>query len=301
MVKSTKLSDSREFVNCLFYGDGGTGKTTNLAHLANLGRVLYIDAEAGLKRAPLIDMGVAVGNIERLDFDEEGLNFKALEDVFWSIKRDLDTEPDSWVGVCVDSGTEVYHALLESLVLRRVDKAQRLKAQGRSIADLMADRFFVDRDDYGIMSEQVRFLIRRFRDLPCHFGTAFLERRDQDPQDATVRVGPSVTPGLQSDVVGWHDIVGRCTYDQSADIYLGTFKPEGVRQGKDRYGVLPRRLVDPTFDRLVQYVSGELSAEADPRQVALEAAQSQDGKEGKSGSALEKARAKKASDRAGGK
>lgn len=290
MVKSTKLSDTREHVNALLYGDGGTGKTTALAHMANLGRMLYIDAEAGLKKAPLIEMGVAVENIERLDFDDEGLTFKALEDVFWSVKRDLADDPGSWAGVAVDSGTEVYHALLESLVLRRVDKAERLRASGKTVADLMADRFFIDRDDYGIMSEQVRFLIRRFRDLPCHFGMAFLERRDQDPHDATVRVGPAVTPGLQSDVIGWHDIVGRCTYDQGRDVYLGTFKPEGVRQGKDRYGALPRRMVDPTFDRLVAYVTGEIDAETDPRMMGQQEQPEPKG----DGSALSKARAKKA-------
>jgi hypothetical protein len=201
----------------------------------------------------------------------------------------------------MDSGTEVYHALLESLVLRRVDKAERLRAGGKTVADVMADRFFIDRDDYGVMSEQVRFLIRRFRDLPCHFGMAFLERRDVDSSDGTVRVGPSVTPGLQSDVVGWHDIVGRCTYNQYADVYIGTFKPEGVRQGKDRYGVLPRRMVDPTFDRLVGYVEGEITADSDPRMAALEVIDGEEGKPKSEGSALEQARAKRAGARSGGK
>ena len=47
------LDDHPEPVNALYYGREGTGKTTAAAHLANRGRVLYINAEAGLKRQPL--------------------------------------------------------------------------------------------------------------------------------------------------------------------------------------------------------------------------------------------------------
>jgi hypothetical protein len=306
MVDVAELADQRDFVNGLLYGDGGTGKTTALAHAANLGKVLYIDAEAGLKRRPLTELGVDVSNVKRLRTEETGLTFTLLEDTFWQIKAELDDDPEAWVGVFMDSGTEVYHALIDSLVVKRVDKYTKLKEQGKVIADSMADRFFVDRDDYGVMSEQVRFLMRRFRDLSCHFGASFLERRDQDKETAVVRVGPSVTPGLQSDLVGWFDIVGRTTYDPVHDLYIGTFRPEGVRQGKDRYGVLPRRMVDPTFDRIVEYVEGKLTEATDPKQRVLQNGEEELAQEtagtakGNVGlSALQKARAQRASATAG--
>lgn len=297
MVQSTKLADQRDFANALFYGNGGTGKTTALAHMANLGRVLFIDAESGIKRLPLVELGVAVENIERLDFGPDGLTYDHLEDVFWSLKRDLDDDPDSWVGVALDSWTEVYHALLERLVARRSEKYRKLQSQGRTVSEMMADPFFIDRDEYGIMSEQVRRLIRKFRDLPCHFGTSFLERRDQY-EDGSVHIGPSITPALQSDVIGWHDIVGRTTYDQGADRFTASFRPEGVREGKDRYGVLPRRMVDATFDRIVAYISGELSEQTDPRQQAYNRAE-EEAPQGQEPSALDKARAKAAASKRG--
>jgi hypothetical protein len=266
MVQTVTVQDQREHLNTLYYGDGGTGKTTDLAFLANLGRTLYIDAESGIKRSPLERLGVNVSNLELLKVDE-GLNFDVLEEAFWSIKRDLDNDPESWAGVVWDSGTEIYHALIDALVGRRVDKAERLQKQGRNVAEVMTNRFFVDRDDYGVMSEQVRFLLRRFRDLPCHFGIAFLERRDQDSSDGKVRIGPAITPGLQSDVIGWHDIVCRTSYDGRH--YLGATRPEGVRQGKDRYGLLPESMVDPTIERMAGYIAGTISEDKDPLQIEL--------------------------------
>ena len=271
VLSPVRLSDEREFANVLYYGDGGTGKTTDLASLARLGRVLYVDAEAGLKSKPLKRLGIPIDNIERLPLNTDA--FEVMEQAFLSMKDDLDTDPNSWVGMVIDSMTEAYHALLDGLVSSRVTKAERLIRTGRNVSEIMANRFFVDRDDYGTMSEQVRFLLRRFRDLPCHFGTAFLERRDQDERTREVKIGPSITPGLQADVIGWHDVVCRTSFDQDLGdegLYVGVFRPEGVRQGKDRFGVLPRRLIDPTFDRIVAYINEELTEADDERQRALE-------------------------------
>ena len=52
-------------------------------------------------------------------------------------------------------------------------------------------------------------------------------------------------------------------------LFLGTFHPEGVNQGKDRYGVMPPVLVDPTMDRVIAYMRGELTSDEDPRQRVL--------------------------------
>lgn len=299
MVQTVSVLDQREFINALFYGDGGTGKTTALASLANLGRVLYVDAESGIKRKPLENLGVNVSNIELLTYKEGQLNFRELEDAFWSVKSDLEADPDSWVAMVWDSGTEIYHALLDNIVGQRVSKAEGIARKGGKVAEVMADRFFIDRDNYGVMSEQIRFLLRRFRDLPCHFGIAFLERRDQNEKTGEVRIGPAITPGLQSDVIGWHDVVCRTTYDSVADVYYGTFRPEGVRQGKDRYGLVPRSMVNPSMTRIVGYIEGSLSEDTDPLQhLVLEPENAEGGDESaedngktKQGSALERAKA----------
>lgn len=270
MVSTVKVADQREFVNILYYGDGGTGKTTDLATMANLGRVLYVDAESGIKKYPLDQMGVNVANLELLQFKDTP-TFVELEEAFWQVKAELDADPDGWAGMVWDSGTEIYHALLDSLVGKRIEKADKAKRAGGNISDSLQNRFFIDRDEYGIMSQQVRHLLRRFRDLPCHFGISFLERRDIDESTGRVRIGPSVTPGLQSDVIGWHDIVCHTTVEGTPrePRYVGVCRPDGVKQGKDRYGILPPEMADPTFHRVVQYITGEITGDSDGVQEQL--------------------------------
>jgi hypothetical protein len=270
MVSTIKVADQREFANVLYYGDGGTGKTTDLATMANLGRVLYVDAESGIKRYPLEQMGVKVENLELLQFDDNP-TFQELDDAFWQLKAELDADADSWVGVAWDSGTEIYHALLDSLVGKRLEKAEKAQRAGGKIADSLQNRFFIDRDEYGIMSQQVRHLLRRYRDLPCHFGISFLERRDVDESTGRVRVGPSVTPGLQSDVIGWHDIVCHTQVEGTTKDprYVGVCRPDGVKQGKDRYGILPPEMADPTFERIVNYITGKITGDDDEVQNGL--------------------------------
>lgn len=283
MVQTHKVADQREFANVLYYGDGGTGKTSALASMANLGRVMYIDAESGIKLRPLKLLGINVDNIELPDL-EGPLNHDALDDIFWSMKSDLDADPDSWFGCVLDSGSEIARAFLDDIVGKRVTKAEKL---GSKASEMMKDPFFIDLDNWGYMSQQFRDLIRRFRDLDCHFGISFLERRDKE-KDGSVRVGPAINPGLQTDVVGWHDVV--CRTSTEGGIFLGATQPEGIRIGKDRYGALPHAMVNPSFARMLGYIHDELQEETDPLQnVTPTPAASDDEEEGPNATTTDKA------------
>jgi len=267
-VRTTKVEDQRDYVKVLFYGMSKVGKTTALASLANLGRVLYIDAEAGLKRLPLEQLEIDTKNIEVLDFSER---YKAIDEAFWELKQDLEEDAESWAGVVWDSGTEIYQAFLDQIVETRVQRARTAVPQrNRSvIPSNMQDPFFIDRDDYGEAIKKVRTLMRHYRDLPCHFGTAFLERRDQDDKTRMVTIGPSIAPSLQGEMVGWHDVVGHSFYDASKDLYLAAFRQEGVAVGGDRFHVLPPLMVNPSFERIIDYVQGTLTIENDEEQKQL--------------------------------
>lgn len=269
------LDDQREVTNILYYGEAGTGKTTNLATMANLGRVLFINAEAGLKRRPLVDLGVEVGNIDIFPNPGAGerVSFDALENLFWSMKAQLDDDPNAYIGTMWDSVSEIYRLLLDDLRERGYEKAK--------LAGKQRDRFFTDRDEYGIMSEQVRLLIRRFRDLPIHFGVSALERRQQDEDDGTVTIEPSVNPALQGDLRGWMDMVCRTYVEETAGEveFWGLFRPIGKYRGKDRLGATPKRLIDPTFERVVGYVSGDLDIKTDPAMAEARARRKEGKKE----------------------
>jgi hypothetical protein len=131
------------------------------------------------------------------------------------------------------------------------------------------ERFFIAREDYGVMTEQVRALVRKYRDLPCHFGVSALARREQD-DDASVTYQPAITPALQNDLIGWVDVV--CWTSVAAvggvEEFRGLFAPHGKYRGKDRLGAVPKWLVDPTFERVLGYVERKLESKSDAVMVA---------------------------------
>lgn len=279
------LEDTDDKLNVTLFGREGSGKTTDVAAMANLGPILFINAEGGLKRAPLRRLGIKTESIRVWPDREKGqtLNFEDMERWAFQIAADLEDDPQSWAGVVIDSGTEVTAALLEQVT----EKEMRRAAKRGSPRE---DRWQTDRGDWGKMSSQVRTLIRRFRDLPCHFAVTALERRDVDEDTGKVAYGPAVNPGLQSDLLGSPDLVLYC----KADVPIGwtpeelaavagdddldpiefraLTRPKGKFRAKDRFGVFPQVLVNPRFDKLVAYVNGELTQEDDPDQRGVLAA-----------------------------
>lgn len=265
-LRTAKLSVAKEFTNILYFGNEGTGKTTDLASMAYGGRVLYINAEAGIKRRPMVAAGIPVDNIELWPDPESGeeITYDGMENVFIAVREEILDDPGSWYAVAMDSGTEIVRVLLEDIVDKRVAKAEKEAKQGKTVADVMRNKFWTDQGEWGEMSNQVRSLVRKFRDLPCHFGMACLMRRDKD-DDGKVKYGPAVNPALQGDLAGWVDVLVRTEVEEvnGGDIYQGHFRPSGKYRGKDRFGLVPRLLIDPTFDRVQAYIEERLTTATD--------------------------------------
>jgi hypothetical protein len=273
------LQDTKEPTRGLYYGDGGTGKTTAAAAMANLGKVVIINAEQGVKSKPLRNRGIDVANIEVYpdpDDPEEKLSYEGLLGFWKQVREELHEDPNAYAGFVFDSVSEIAKIFLDDLLVIAVDKANRA---GRE-----RNPFAADQDNYRERNEQVRALIRKFRDLPAHFAVTALQRRDQD-DDGTVTYQPGVSPGLQNDIIGYMDFV--CVTSvalvDNEEEYRGLFRAFNRSRGKDRLDSVPRWLVDPTFDRVVAYVEEELGVEDDPimqqaRERALRAKQ-EDGSE----------------------
>jgi hypothetical protein len=247
------LTDSQEILCVLYYGDGGTGKTTDLAHMADLGKVVIVNAERGVKRSALERSGVNVDNIEVWPPPGEKVTYEGLEAEWLRLYEALNKDPDAYVGWIWDSLTEVYNVLFDSVKLA----GEEWEARTQKKRD--------PRSDYGDTNDQVRKLIRKARDLPCHFGASALERRDQD-NDGTIVYRPSIAPGLMKDMAMWFDIiVHKSVVEVGEDEqYVGLFKPLGKYRGKDRFKVMPRQVVSPSFDRVLAYVEESLTAPDDP-------------------------------------
>lgn len=261
------LSDVGEQINILYYGDAGTGKTTNLATMANAGKIVVVNAEGGLKARPLRKQGVKVENIEIVPEPGVQVTFDILHALYWDLKATIEADPSAYVGIVWDSITEIQRVLLRNVADNRADRAER-QSKGNT------DRFQTELADYGRMTEELRELIRWYRDLPVHFGASALERRDTD-DDGAVAYRPALTPALALDLYGYVDVV---VHTDVADVageleYRGAFQPVGKYRAKDRLsaGALPRYLVTPTFERVSAYVEGKITQEDDEIQQSARA------------------------------
>lgn len=265
-VSRASLADQADVFNGLFYGDGGTGKTTDLAAMAHQGKILMINAEVGIKARALRQRGIPLENITVVPDPNSGqeISYDLLESLFWELKSDLATGNSEYVGTAWDSLTEIAKKITTQNIRRRV---RRSLSTGRG----NTDPFLTDISDFGYMTEQLRGLVRSYRDLPIHFGASALERRDTD-DDGKVIYRPALTPALSGDVYGYVDFVIHTeVYEDPAggddDIYLGLTRPVGKYKAKDRLGLLPKRLADPTWDRVFSYLVEELDDETDPVQT----------------------------------
>lgn len=260
------LEDATEFVNGVWYGPEGTGKTTAVLSMANLGRTLLVNAEGGAKVSALKKRGIDTSNIQIWPPPGTRASFDGLEQLFYQLEAELSRDPAAWFGVVFDSGTEV------TLLLREDQTAHELATDAKR-----TDRWMVDRNDWRVMSDQMRVLIRRFRDLPCHFALTALERQDDvklDTGEEFPQWGPAVNPGLQSDLMGYVDLVIRCTStelvtaDGPVSEFVGNTRKTRQYRAKDRFDATPRQLANPSFLRVLSYVREELTEADDPDQTA---------------------------------
>lgn len=261
------IDETVDFTNSCFYGREGSGKTTAAARMANVApdgsRVLFINAEGGLKKGPLRKRGVDTSKIVVWPDPKKNqrVTHKGLMELHRRVKADLMRDPNSWFGIVMDSATEVHTAILDTVQQKRVQKVLDKGAE--------VDEDFVDIADYGTMSKLFRDSLRAFRDLPCHFVVTALERRDVDKDTGKPFYGPAVTPGLQTDLLGYVDFVLMFKAQDEDGPYRALTKGGGKYRAKDRFDVLPRVLAEPMFDRILGYVDGTLDADTDPFQDDL--------------------------------
>lgn len=274
MARSIQLlGDQPEFTRVCYYGPNGSGKSTAMVDMARLGPVAIINSEQGLRKHRLMELGIPIENMQ-ISVDNSAPNlpdvtFEALSQLFWDLKEETtDPSPATPVGLVWDTATDSQITMLTAV--RRM-----MHGKGRAFAEKSGQEYATseyDMDDkwWSIITGQLDHVIRQFRDLPMHWAIGCqLERRESG--DAPTSIGPAVFPSIQSIIMGSSDYVIRLGVESWPDgrpLYLGWSRPESPYKAKDRDGVLPNPMVDPTFTRIHSYATRTLTALDDPVQQA---------------------------------
>lgn len=272
------VDDTNDSYNFCFWGPEGGGKTTALASAVQAApegsKVLLVNAEGGIKKKALQRRGIDTSNLVIYPNPTSGeqITRAGLDRVYRRVASDLTRDPNSWFAVGWDSVTEVHEKIVNQVSENRLNRSKaRIEQAGGEAKFDEYDEFFTDRDDYGTMSKMVKDLLRKFRDLPCHFVATALERRDVDEKTSKVTYGPAVTPGLQNALLGYTDVN---LYFKKADEdgpYRALVHGVASYRTKDRMGGLPRVLAEPSFERILGYTNGDLDEATDPLQASLPA------------------------------
>lgn len=247
-MKTTKLTELPEKIKLLYFGREGVGKTTLAASATNGGRTLFINVEGGLKPTALKQWGINLDNLEVWEPDKGKITIDGIKKLIQDLYDDLEEDPNSWFCVVVDSISELVNTLRENATNKRVLKLKKLRP------NMEIDEDFVDRDDYATMTNQLRQVIRHLRDLPCHVIFTSLEKNDEEG----TRI-PAVNPALVTDLLGYVDVAlnVQAGIANKKRVVRAVSAPTEEIRAKDRFGVLPEVVKDPSFENIAKTIFGD--------------------------------------------
>lgn len=254
-LKTRKASDDRSLPSVCIYGGPGTGKTTLAASAFDvpaMNPVLHLNIENGTQSISEI-----YPDLEIIDIDR----FKQLQDVYNELYKGQDFDAQTCAGyrtVILDNVTEGQKKGMEHIF-----QAEKLAAQGINFTEFAMATFA--NGGWNQSSEQMRKMIRAFRELPCYVIIVAWET-DIEKSESRHLWTPSFTSKVAQEMPGMVNDVYRLTI--STDGTSRTLQTNRTRDvvAKDRTRKLPYRLENPTMPLIHQYWSGALVKSAEDTQ-----------------------------------
>ena len=240
----------------IVYGPPGVGKTTLLASAGAhklTAPILLVNIEGGM-------LSVTDSSVLGLDQPPDVVDLKSfdkLEEIFWFLAKG--DHPYKSVGI--DSLSELQMINLEGITKRLMGKITASGAKRASLDDIW-------QEDYGTSTQQLRRVVRQFRDLPMHVFFSCHDSMSQD-KDKNETVHPMLTPKLRTAVMGYMDVIGYMYVDSSEEAEEGDedretprrllCRPFGKWVAKDRspgqrLGLL---MEDPTIPVIIDRILGK--------------------------------------------
>lgn len=239
-LKLRKAGETQSNPTLLIYGEGGTGKTTLAAsatEVPELCPVLHLNIENGA------DSIKANGDITIVDID----SIKELQDVYNELHH---TRGAGFRTCVVDNLTEAQSQGLDHILKIGRNDFDFVDFDGASFSNGAWNR----------SSEQMRKLMRYFRDLPM-FTTFIAWERDYS-ETSKPDYGPHFTKTFGKEAPGLVNDCYRLRVEGGKRI-LQTNRTDRVA-AKDRTRTLPAQIVEPTMKKVHDYWTGKLVVTDEP-------------------------------------
>lgn len=221
-------------VFALVYGASGTGKTHLMGTVGELGRVLIIDIDQGIKtlrNAPDLLEAHYNDNITVVSFDQ----FRDLDEAYklvvandpkqWSKKFGVTIEA-SFDWIIWDTWSEIQWYMLEEL--RSKDSA--MKGNGLNF------RANIQIQHWGMMTDLNKLAVQQLRACKVNQIFTMQEKLDKDELSGQIYGGPAIHGKMVQEMPAFFDIVVH-TYTDLQGNYCATNKAKGKWPGKTRLGV----------------------------------------------------------------
>jgi phage nucleotide-binding protein len=235
-----KPAVSRQYLKFLIYGYPGIGKTVFCA---------TAQKDARAKDALLIDFEGGTLSIADSDIDVVRVtDFKQFNDVYEFLHSESTKANPRYRTVILDSMTEI----------QKLNMASVIGSAMISNPNKDPDRPLID--DWGKSQEQMRKLIRAFRDLKMHVFVTALAQEIKDERDGSITVKPSLPGKLADEVCGMLDIVGylgmleKTVEGQRVLVRQMLVQPMGKFIAKDRSDRLGQIVENPTVTSVLDKV-----------------------------------------------
>jgi phage nucleotide-binding protein len=240
-----KIQERADYKNFLIYGEPGIGKTVlsgSMDEVPSCQKVLMIDAEGGSESLRRTYPNVAVVRVK---------TFREVLYVYDDLQSGQFPEIKT---VLIDSLTEVQKFSMYDIMQDLI-----LKEPGRD-PDIPSVR------EWGKNIEQIRKLVRAFRDLPMNVVFTSLAASEKNAKTGVITKKPSLSGKMANEVAGFLDIVCYMYVKEIPDpndsekmvstrLLLTGATEEYI--AKDRTGKLPLVVSNPTMKLLYEIIDGK--------------------------------------------
>ena len=251
-LKTRKASDDRSLPSLCIYGGPDTGKTTLAASsvdVPDMNPVLHLNIENGTQSVSSI-----YPDLEIIDIDR----FKQLQEAYNELYKGQDFDAQTCAGyrtIILDNVTEGQKKGMEHIF-----QAEKLAAQGINFTEFVMATFA--NGGWNQSSEQMRKMIRAFRELPCYVIIVAWEL-DIEKSESRHKWTPAFTAKLAGEMPGMVNDVYRLALGLDGTTRtLQTGLSKDV-VAKDRTRRLPFKLDNPTMPLIHQYWTGALVKSAE--------------------------------------